>query len=546
MGRERRFKGTDAEIALARFLCETTDSLGLDTVDKVVRRFPRGGSRSTWAQYLNGATVIPRPLLREVLQELRRTRPGSWSGHVLVEANKLWKAAAEGTPPPQGSSSTELVSLYRRLTETTEALNKAQAVAANTERVIPQLLQLSGRQETKISELTYEVEQLRERERTQAAQRLEQAQFRLARIQAELERARNDRYTAEQAQAVLVREQQEARREIERLQQAAADLDQTGAEPTLLPQRAPEPAISDEEFDHGVDEQLDLIITDREERGAMLYEVLEQARMEPETEEDGSRIIPGTVITEPAPAPGHASRPASPAPSETVQGLSRTTSDNLAAGYGTPAHGPAASPKWWKTRRPRGWLAVALLLNAGWLSGDSLPVGLPTDPDLHITGNQEFNTAGIMGLPDCKNSPSASIDSSVDQEPTVPLLGGIVTFKVSYRHISGKPCRFDLGRKATTLQVTGPATGVWSSVGTWSSADCVSPDTPPRWARLETSHPLTVTFRWHFQKPAPECTTPPKENFFHNPGIYTYDLTASSAPGASVPGRSGFWFQAKN
>lgn len=53
MGRERRFKGTDAEIALARFLCETTDSLGLDTVDKVVRRFPaaeaarRGRSTST-------------------------------------------------------------------------------------------------------------------------------------------------------------------------------------------------------------------------------------------------------------------------------------------------------------------------------------------------------------------------------------------------------------------------------------------------------------------------------------------------------------------
>ncbi|AKH83531.1 hypothetical protein AA958_16435 [Streptomyces sp. CNQ-509] len=357
MGRERQFKGTDAEIALARFLCDITESLGLDTVKKAAGHFPHIGSRSTWAEYLNGAKRIPQPVLRDVLQELRRMRPDKWSGRLLVEANALWKAAAEGTPPPQDSSSSELVSLYRRLTETTEALYKAQSVAMNSESVIRLLLQFAGWQERRVADLAHEVEQLRERERAQAARSLDRARFRLSRVQAELERARSDRYTAEQAQTTLMREQQEIYRDFEQLQQAASDPD---IEPTLLPERAPEPQMSDEEIDRRMDEQLDLIGTDREQRGVMLSEVLEQSGLDPETEEDGPRILRGTVVTEHTPAQGPAPLPAR---SEAVQELSRTMSDGPPTGNETFAHGPSAPSGQWRTRRKLafGGLAIALV-----------------------------------------------------------------------------------------------------------------------------------------------------------------------------------------
>ncbi|MFD4764712.1 hypothetical protein ACFWOJ_39785, partial [Streptomyces sp. NPDC058439] len=75
MGRERTFRGTDAGIELARFLCRITEDHGLDTVAKVAARFPTGASRSRWAEYLNGSSLIPRHLLGEVVKELGRTQP---------------------------------------------------------------------------------------------------------------------------------------------------------------------------------------------------------------------------------------------------------------------------------------------------------------------------------------------------------------------------------------------------------------------------------------------------------------------------------------
>ncbi|MEE1943076.1 hypothetical protein V1L54_27340 [Streptomyces sp. TRM 70361] len=60
MGRKREFKGTAAQQAMARFLVDVAESIGLDTTAKVAERFPRAASRSTWAEYLNGAKLIPR------------------------------------------------------------------------------------------------------------------------------------------------------------------------------------------------------------------------------------------------------------------------------------------------------------------------------------------------------------------------------------------------------------------------------------------------------------------------------------------------------
>jgi hypothetical protein len=306
MGRKREFKGTAAQQAMARFLVDVTDSLGLDTTAKVAERFPRGGGRSKWAEYLNGSKVIPADLLGQVLMEVRRARPDRWRAELITEANTLRKNA-EGTASPQDSAGTELISVYRKLAENAEALRKAQEVEMRSEHVIARMNQRAAQQEMRIAGLEREVEHLQEKEREQVTHRLEQARFRLTRIEDELERARSDRYTVEQARRVLLREQQEIRRDFERLQQVADDLGLVETEPTSLPELLA-PQLPDEETDRAVDEELDLISTDRKQREAMLSKVLEQAGVEPEMEKDSLRFLPGTVVAEHTAAPGTASR----------------------------------------------------------------------------------------------------------------------------------------------------------------------------------------------------------------------------------------------
>ncbi|MFI2214769.1 hypothetical protein [Streptomyces sp. NPDC020141] len=299
-GRNRRFHGSDAEVALARFRTEITASAGLDTVAKLAQRFRHGGSRSTWADYLNGKKLIPQTLLGEVLQELRRQRPERWNGRLTTQANRLWKEAANGIAPSEDSGA-EVLSLHRKLHQTQDALVKAQTVTAGSERVIQLLLQFSGQQETRIAALTCEIGHLRDRERAAATHRLDQARFRLSRIQTELDRARNDRYTAEQAQTVLLRERREVIREIEALQRSTVVPDQPedGAwARASLPAPARGPELSVEELDRQMDERLDVIRTRGEEREALLSEVLWQADMDTGTAEEGSRTVPGALVGE--------------------------------------------------------------------------------------------------------------------------------------------------------------------------------------------------------------------------------------------------------
>ncbi|OKI49461.1 hypothetical protein AMK17_38115 [Streptomyces sp. CB00072] len=330
-GRNRKFHGTDAEIALAIFLTEISKSAGLSTVAKLAERLPQGGSRSTWADYLNGNKLIPKRQLNELLQELRRQRPDSWNSQLITKANRLWKDAESGATPSDGSS-TELISLHQRLHKSQEALFKAQAVTVGSESDIRLLLQFSGQQETRIAALTREIAHLQDKERASAAHQLDQARFRLSRIQTELERARSDRYTAEQAQTVLLREQREVLREIEALQQATSApdrLDDRTWAPALLPTFVAGPKLSDEEIDREMDERLNLIRAGGEEREALLSEVLRQADMDTETAETGPPDLPGTVIREdfqhsdPAPPPS-----ASPTLPRTTSKLSTTTPDN--------------------------------------------------------------------------------------------------------------------------------------------------------------------------------------------------------------------------
>lgn len=593
MGRERRFKGTESEIALARFLCEVTDSLGLDTVDKVAERFPQGGSRSKWAEYLNGAKRIDKPLLRDVLRELRRTKPDHWSGNLLIEANRLWKAAAAGAPPPPGSSNAELVSLYRQLHETTEALMKAQAVAVNSARVIPLLLQYAGLQETRIADLTREVEHLRAQDRAKASHRLEQARLRRSRVQSELTRARNDRHTAEQAQTALLRRQQQARQAIAQLQRPVPDPEQTTAEPALLLERRPEPERSDEEVDQEMDAQLDLIHTDGEQRKELLFEVLEQADAEhtdaePAPDASAHRTIPGTVVApEPDHQPGPAPRPV-PDPQESAPALSRTTPDSSATSNNAhPRQQSTSTRERSRFRRVRRVLipllaasfAVVLAARGDYSCGahdknaspprptptetahdktdkdsapssssSELPSRVPKDPVADI-GDVEINTPEIMKLPPCRDRPSP-FSASVKPTPDDPArFGRKVSLAVTIKSPNSETCRYNLNRKWNTILLhradKDTDSKIWGKDGYWNSAFCNDGahdsdlDLPDRWAKLDASHPLTMVFPWDFEKTLQECVTPARK--FNKSGRYHYEFTPALGA-VSIDGDSGHFY----
>ncbi|MEU5773375.1 transporter substrate-binding domain-containing protein [Streptomyces venezuelae] len=355
-GRSREFQGSDAEQALARFLVDITKKAGLDTVAKLAERFPNGGSRSTWADYLNGKKLIPQRLLGEVLQEFRNQQADHWSNQLIIRANRLWKDAANGSAPSDDAS-TELLSLHRRLNQTQDALVKAQAVTVDSERVIRLLLQFSSQQETRIAALTREVSHLRDIERARSAHHLDQARFRLSRIQTELDRARSDRYTAEQAQTVLLRERQEVLREIEALQRNVPVQDGTGDEaltPALFPVPAHGNALSEEETDRDVDERLDLVHNRSEQREELLSQVLRQADMTSGPAQKGPRTVPGTLISK-GPQESDASPLPGATPPDAAAGLSRTTHDNSTTGE------DSASPQRRKSRRTAGLVAAALL-----------------------------------------------------------------------------------------------------------------------------------------------------------------------------------------
>ncbi|MBM7167755.1 transporter substrate-binding domain-containing protein [Streptomyces sp. G44] len=400
-GRSREFHGSDAEQALARFLVDITKKAGFDTVAKLAERFPRGGSRSTWADYLNGKKLIPQRLLGEVLQEFRNQQADHWNSQLITRANRLWKDAANGTAPSDDAS-TELLSLHRRLSQTQDALVKAQAVTVDSERVIHLLLQFSSRQETRIAALTREVSHLRDIERARSAHHLDQARFRLSRIQAELDRARSDRYTAEQAQTVLLKEHREVLREIEALQRNVPVQDGSGNEawtPAPLPVPAHGNPLSEEETDRDIDERLDLVHNRSEQREELLSQVLRQADMTSGTAQKGPRTVPGTLISK-----GTQESDASPLPGPTspdaAAGLSRTTHDN------TTTSENSASPRRRKSRRTAGLVAAALLtpllLWGAYSAGpdssspnDSRSTNAPSSPNASSRLNDPSVTIGI-------------------------------------------------------------------------------------------------------------------------------------------------------
>ncbi|PWI05279.1 serine/threonine protein kinase [Streptomyces sp. NWU339] len=261
----------------------------------------------------------------------------------------------------------------------------------------------------------------------------------------------------------------------------------------------------------------------------------------------------GTIVTEHAAAPGLAGRPASPAPSEAVQGAPRATPVIPAAGNGTPVDGSAASPKREKSRRlAAGLLALLLagatagllMFNSGLFDDgtntaddksdaaptdapNSIPTDVPRDPVADI-GDEEVNTPRIMKLPSCNENSPGDLAYHMDIEPDPLHLGKKASFTMTFVHRGGPPCRFDLGRRETYLAV------IASDETIWSSADCASPYAPRRWARLDSSHVLTIVFKWDFQQSEPNCAAPSKKVFDERGHSYRYQVASPTYPGADT------------
>ncbi|WP_033314321.1 hypothetical protein RFN58_00350 [Streptomyces iakyrus] len=109
------------------------------------------------------------------------------------------------------------------------------------------LLMMTSSMQATITELTRQRDQARESERQEKEELLAQAQLRLERTEQELAKAREHRYTAEQAQQALLREVEEARRQAEdvrrRAEQAGPDLDIAPVE-GAMPEKDKEPPLA--------------------------------------------------------------------------------------------------------------------------------------------------------------------------------------------------------------------------------------------------------------------------------------------------------------
>lgn len=171
---------------------------------------------------------------------------------------------------------------------------------------------------------------------------------------------------------------------------------------------------------------------------------------------------------------------------------------------------------------------------------DTPPTHVPSDPVSEI-GDEEINTSKIMNLPDCKDASPGSVDWDMNLNPNPPLLGRKTTFETSWTRKKGEACRFNLGRDSARLTASVhvtykdfPERSDWIDI--WKSSDCA--DAPPRWARLDISHPLAIAYHWNFGQTSRGCNP---INTFKQPGYtYRYSIEAPSFPGLNKSMRASF------
>ncbi|WP_442810809.1 DUF3710 domain-containing protein [Streptomyces sp. NBC_01232] len=215
MSPKREIKEGTAAGDLAGFLVRLTRGA---TVRELSDRF--GKSSSTWGNYLNGAQLIPQPLLGKLVEAY--TVPGAARNVKAVRASELWAVAdreRRGTPTGVG-----LVRQHQRRDDALQQVIKYQGVAANAEKHLAELRPMLAYTQSRLENTQLQLQQAGERERVRIERQLSQARERLSRVTVQQERARNRRMTAEEQQEFWMAEALTAQDEINRLEHEARDL----------------------------------------------------------------------------------------------------------------------------------------------------------------------------------------------------------------------------------------------------------------------------------------------------------------------------------
>ncbi|MFD8990417.1 hypothetical protein ACFVZ4_20455 [Streptomyces goshikiensis] len=203
---------------LAVFLVELTRQT---PVRELSDRF--GRSSSTWGNYLNGSTLIPRQLVGRLVESF--TPPGSTRNTKAVRGLELWKAAeAERRAGRSPSAGGELVRGRQRRDDALQQVVKYRMVAANAENHLAELRPMLAHTQSRLEHAELRLRLGDERERARAERRLGQARERLGRVRVQQELARRRRMTAEEQQEFWMAEVLSAQEEISRLEREVRDL----------------------------------------------------------------------------------------------------------------------------------------------------------------------------------------------------------------------------------------------------------------------------------------------------------------------------------
>ncbi|MFB7864386.1 hypothetical protein [Streptomyces sp. NPDC056069] len=273
-------------------------------------------SRATWAKYMNGSAIIPRRTLGALVKAVSGTDSHRLSA-LLREASLLWKAADdESRRPEEDGGESALVRLHERLAEAMEGRHRADLAAAKANATVGTLRDMGALMGVVIDSTKAQLRMATDRERVGLKQQLGEAERRSERIAQELVRARNRRYTAEQARQALAKEMIAAREEIARLQHSIARIavpDLPAMAPVAL---LPAPAVVMEVLD----ERLAVIVSEGHEADDEVADLAELANLEPgtwclrhaaqhrgrgrRTPGSGARTASGQPQEEGCPAPG--------------------------------------------------------------------------------------------------------------------------------------------------------------------------------------------------------------------------------------------------
>ncbi|MGW8575535.1 hypothetical protein [Streptomyces niveus] len=209
----------------------------------------------------------------------------------LTRASQLRKEASAESARPAGAATEpqiaarELIAVQQRPVETTERLTRAHEFAEGARGTIVPLLAMCARAENSVRDLTTRWDNSHTLKRAETEARLDKARLRLERTEREPERARHQRYTAEQAQQDLLIGAEEARRDLEAARRQAAHLGlrNTDGSPDpelrLLPAQQ-ETGPGDDDFSD-FDDALERITSQSEERERDLVDLVEHTETPP-------------------------------------------------------------------------------------------------------------------------------------------------------------------------------------------------------------------------------------------------------------------------